>query len=44
MTVGAESRYVGRVYGSDVAVHTATSSAPDDGRMRPKYVKLRKLQ
>ena len=71
---GHESRYVGRVYSVDGAVHgtiqnvrsgsqdhhpttthlqtgcrkpyaaTLTSNAPDDGRMRPKYVELRKLQ
>jgi hypothetical protein len=41
---GLESRWVGRVYGLDGAVQVATSSAPDDGRMRPKHVELKKLQ
>jgi len=46
---GLESRCVGRVYGAEGAVRLAiccnlTSSAPDDGRMRPKHVELKKLQ
>ena len=45
---GPESRCVGRVYGWMVqcARHhpNLTSSAPDDGRIRPKHVELRKLQ
>ena len=45
---GPESRCVGRVYGADGAVKTIrcnlTSSAPDNGRLRPKHVELRKLQ
>ena len=54
MDGGPESRCVGRVYGLDGAQHhpngthdmccNLTSSAPDDGRMRPKDVELRKLQ
>jgi len=40
---GLESRCVGRVYGLEGAVRR-TSSAPDDGRMRPKHVELKKLQ
>jgi len=46
---GPESRCVGRVYGLNGAVHgtfqticcNLTSSAPDDGRMRPKHVELK---
>jgi len=43
---GLESRCVGSVYGADGAVHgtiycNATSNAPDDGRVYPKYVELR---
>ena len=51
---GPESRCVGRVYG--LVYHPSTnwvqkticcnliSSAPDDGRMRPKHVELKKFQ
>ena len=50
---GLESRYVGRVYGADGAVHgtiltvqktircNSTSNVPDDGRIYPKHVELR---
>ena len=43
---GLESRFVGRVYGADVAVKktvccNSTSNAPDDERMYPKHVELR---
>ena len=41
---GPESRCVGRVCGADGAVRQSpnrTSSARDDGRMRPKHVELR---
>ena len=38
---GLESRCVGRVYGADGAVRCTALSAPDDGRMYPKHVKLR---
>jgi len=45
---GPESRCVGRVYGLDGAQKTTrcnlTSSARDDGRMRPKHVELRMRQ
>jgi len=45
---GLESRCVGRVCGLEGAVRKTiccnlTSSAPDDGRMRPKHVELKKL-
>jgi hypothetical protein len=51
---GLESRCVGRVCGADVATATSknsvqkiiccnsTSDAPDDGRIYPKHVELRK--
>ena len=42
---GSESCCVGRVYGTDGAVHgNLPFRAPDDGRMRPKHVELKKLQ
>jgi len=40
MDGGPESRCVGRVYGAA----TLTSSARDDGRMRPKHVEIKKFQ
>jgi len=40
MSGGPENGCVGRVYDLDGAVRVA----PDDGRMRPKYVELKKLQ
>jgi len=39
---GLERRCVGRVSGLDGAHHP--NPAPDDGRMRPKHVELKKIQ
>ena len=54
MDGGPESRGVRRVYGLEGAVRLAqtgkticcnlTSSAPDDGRMRPKHVEPKEFQ
>jgi len=41
---GPESRCVGCVQFGWCRTATSTSSVPDDGRMRPKHVELRKLQ